>query len=108
MESAEAAAAAHTSLLYGMSKNQNQIITMAKRDKGSYHKEPIRAQSTNREILWRAGFMRIKTTYTKKNPSQKHEDVHTFKFWNVSSLDLFLFSIDIKAVSRYLVLFINV
>ena len=51
MESAEAAAAAHTSLLYGMSKNQNQIITMAKLDKGSYNKEPIRAQSTNREIL---------------------------------------------------------
>ena len=68
MESAEAeaAAAAHTSLLYGVSKNQNQIIPMAKRDKGSYHKEPIRAQSTNREIL-----MRIKTTYTKKKPIAK-------------------------------------
>ena len=39
---------------------------MAKRDKGSYHKEPIRAQSTNREIL-----MKIKTTYTKKKPIAK-------------------------------------
>ena len=33
VESAEAAAAAHTSLFYGISKNQNQFITMGKRDK---------------------------------------------------------------------------
>ena len=70
MESAEAAAAAHTSLLYGMSKNQNQIITMAKRDKGSYHKEPIRAQNKKRNILWSVSFVKTKTIYThtqKKN-----------------------------------------
>ena len=66
MESAEAAAAAHTSLLYGMSKNQNQIITMAKRDKGSYHKEPVRAQSEKRKILQSVGFVKTKTIYTQK------------------------------------------
>ena len=101
MEWAEAAAAAHTSLLYGMSKNQNQIITMAKRDKGSYHKEPVRAQSEKRKILQSVGFVKTKTIYTQKKKSlQKHWEVYTFKFWNMSSLDLSLISIDIKAACR--------
>ena len=72
MESAEAAAAAHTSLLYGMSKNQNQIITMAKRDKGSYHKEPVRAQSEKRKILQSVGFVKTKTIYTQKKNHYKN------------------------------------
>ena len=76
-----------------------------------YHKEPIWVQSEKRNILWSAGCVETKTIYRKKNKKKlitKHGDEYTFKFWNVSSLDLSLFLIDIKAVCRYLVLFIDV
>ena len=39
---------------------------MAKRDKGSYHKEPVRAQSEKRKILQSVGFVKTKTIYTQK------------------------------------------
>ena len=44
---------------------------MAKRDKGSYHKEPVRAQSEKRKILQSVGFVKTKTIYTQKKKITK-------------------------------------